>query len=204
MKQTLILLICLFEITDFTFGQSSDSLKTKVSEEVAIGSSIVQTSLLSKKFYGISVDIKDSPSKRIGNGLCFFFCDKKISDTFGYRIQKPIVEYAEIKWINQYNFLQKNRMRMNISLINGLSIAWLVDDAIRVNNHSKEIARNYFYLLEPGAGFSFKLVSNNSHKKNLWLTAETNYRFVFGHSKFGSTKQFSSYLFGIGILTTGF
>jgi len=45
MKRTLILLFCLFQILDFTFGQSIDSLKTKASKEFAIELTAIQTSL---------------------------------------------------------------------------------------------------------------------------------------------------------------
>ncbi|MGI8952230.1 MAG: hypothetical protein ACR2FN_11685 [Chitinophagaceae bacterium] len=206
MKRTLILLICLSAIKAYSFAQSSDTLKTKVSKDVGIDLYAVQTPLLSKKFYGVNWNIKYFPTERIGTGVYITFSQKKIGDTFTYSIGKPIIYYYEIGWINQYNFLQTDRMRVNINLINGLSVSRLGDNAIKEKRYKyrpKEVATNYFYLLEPGAGFSFKLISNNQDA-DLWLTAETNYRFVFGSSKYATTKQFSGYLFGIGISIIGF
>lgn len=97
-------------------------------------------------------------------------------------------------------------MRANNSLINGLSMARLGDNAIKERRHKyrpKEVATNYFYTLEPGAGFSFKLTSNHQDA-DFWLTAETNYRFLFGDSKYATTKEFSGYLFAIGISLIGY
>jgi len=205
MKRTLILLICLFQVLDFTFGQSSDSLKTKASKEFAIGLTAIQTSLVSKRFYGINYNIKYFPTKRFGTGAYIIFSQKKISDTFTYSIKKPIIQFYEIGWTNQYNFLQSSKVRMNISLVNGFSQVRLGDNAFNEKNHKyppKEISSNYFYTLEPGSSFSCKLISSKDNA-DFWLTAAASYRFVFGDTKFGMTKDFSGYLFGIGISIIG-
>jgi hypothetical protein len=205
MKQTLIVLCCLFQILDFIYGQSSDSSKTKASKEFAMELSPIQTSLLSKKFYGINWSFTYFPGKRIGTGAYIIFASKKISDTFTYSIKKPIIQFYEIGWTNQYNFIQTNRVRMNISLVNGFSQVRLGDNAIKEKQHKyapKEIASNYFYTLEPGSSFSYKIISNN-HNADFWLTAFANYRFVFGNTKYGMTKEFSGYLFGLGISIIG-
>ncbi len=201
MKQTLLLLFTFSAITGYTFGQSSDTLKTKVLKEAEIGVCAIQTQILSKEFYGINWNIKYFPNKRIGTGAYITFSQKKISDTFTYSIKKPIIDYYEIGWTNQYNFLKTKRVQIDISLINALSMSRLGDNAFKERYHkymAKEVATNYFYTLAPGAGFAFKLISTNDGA-GIWLTAETNYRFVFGSSKYAITKQFSGYLFGIGI-----
>ncbi|MFI5188216.1 MAG: hypothetical protein ACHQF0_15910 [Chitinophagales bacterium] len=200
MKRTLIFLICLFQIIELINGQSNDSLKFKSLKDFDINMGAVQTSLLAKKFYGINWTIRYFPNKRFGTGLYLIFCQRKISDTFTYQIQKPIIDFYEIGWINQYSFLQRDKVRMNLSLINGFSQARLGDNAIKERQHKnmpKEIASNYFYSLEPGAGISIRLSSNNDAE--FWLTSETNYRFVFGKSKYAMTNEFSGYLFGVGV-----
>jgi len=102
-------------------------------------------------------------------------------------------------------------VRIAVNLNNGISIARLGDGAIKEKRRtrfgytyiSKEVATNYYYLLEPGVDFSFKLFSFN-HIPDIWVTAKTKYRFLFGDSKYATTKQFSDYLFGIGISLIGY
>lgn len=88
---------------------------------------------------------------------------------------------------------------------------WLRDDAVIVKQNTryaytyvaKEIATNFYYLLEPGADFSLKLFSFN-HDPDIWLTTKIKYRFPFGDSKYATTKQFSGYLFAIGNSMIGY
>lgn len=200
MKRILIGLICLFQIIELTSGQSNDSLKLKSVKELDINIGAVQTSLLAKKFYGINWTIRYFPGERFGTGLYLVFCQRKISDRFTYQIQKPIIDFYEIGWINQYNFLQTNGVQMNISIINAFSQARLGDNAIKERRHKnmpKEIESNYFYSLEPGVGISIRLFSNND--ADFWLTSGTSYRFAFGKSKYSMTNEFSGNLFRVGL-----
>lgn len=166
MKQILLVLFFLFQLTKFTYGQPSDSSQIKASKECAIELSGIQTSLLSKSFYGINYNIKYFPGKRFGTGAYIIFSPKRISDTFSYSIKKPIVQFFEIGWINQYNILQTNKLRMNISLVNGFSQVRLGDNAIKEKIHKyapKEIASNFFYVIEPGSSISYKLISGKGN-----------------------------------------
>ena len=211
MKRLFMLLICLTGFACLTFAQKKDSLKNKTSKEIAFDVSAILTPVLSKNFYGFNSDIKYSPIKKLATGLYFAYAGKKIADTFTYSISKPLINYYEVGWINQYNFLQTDKVRMNVNLNNGISIARLGDDAIKVKQYTrygytyvaKEIATNFYYLLEPGADFSLKLFSFN-HDPNLWLTTKIKYRFLFGDTKYATTKQFSGYLFAIGFSLTGY
>lgn len=210
MKRLFMLLICLIDFTIFTFAQTSDSTKNTTTKEISFDVSAVLTSVLSNKFYGFNSEIKYFPINRFGTGVYFTYAGKNITDTFTYSITKPLINYYEIGWINQYHFLQTNKVRMNVNLNNGIAIARLGDDAIKEKRRtrygytyvSKEVATNIFYLLEPGADFSLKLFSLN-HDPNIWLTTKFKYRFLFGESKYATIKQFSGYLFAIGISLTG-
>ncbi len=205
MKQTLIFVFCLFQFLDFTYGQSSDSLGAKGQKEFAIGLNGIQTSLLSKKNYGINFTMIYFPRKRIGTGIYLTASQKKISDTFSYPVKKPIIQFYEIGWINQYDFLQTSKLRMNISLVNGLSQVKLGDNAFKERRHKyapKEISSNYFFTVEPGSSFSYKFISDKGNA-DFWLTAAANYRFVFGDPKYGNIKDFSGYLFRIGVSIIG-
>jgi hypothetical protein len=206
MKQSLLLFFFLLQITTFTFGQLNHNVKTKSVKEYNFDVGAIQTSIMAKNFYGVNFNLKYFPTKRIGTGAYIIFSQRNISDTFTYSIQKPIIQFYEIGWTNQYSFLHTSKLRMSISLVNGFSQARLGDNAIKEKRHKyapKEISSNFFYSLEPGSSFSCKLISIGDNA-NLWLTAAANYRFVFGNTKYGMTKDFSGYLFSVGISIIGF
>jgi hypothetical protein len=206
MKRYLLLLFCLLQIATFAFGQLNQDAKGKNIKEYNFDIGAIQTPMLAKRFYGVNFNLKYFPNKRIGTGAYIIFSSKRISDTFAYLIKKPIIQFYEIGWINQYNFLQTSKLRMSLSLVNGFSQARLGDNAIKERRHKyapKEISSNYFYSFEPGSSVSYKLISNNNNA-DFWLTAAANYRFVFGNMKYEVTKDFSGYLFSIGISIRGF
>ena len=211
MKRVSILIIFVTCFVPLTFGQLNTSSRNAIPKESAVDLCGVLTSVLAKNFCGFNFDLKYFPIKRIGTGLYFTYAKKKINNTFTYTIGKPIIGCYEIGWINQYNFLQTEKVRVAVDLNNGVSIARLGDDAIKEKRRarfgytyiSKEVATNYYYLLEPGADFSFRLFSFN-HSPDIWVTTKTKYRFLFGSSQYGTTKQFSGYLFGIGISLIGY
>ena len=184
-----------------SFGQTNDTAINKKSKVAEVNLSIINTQMLSQQFYGINWKIKYFPTNRIGTGVYITVFKKKISDTFTYSIKEPVINFYEFGWTNQYNFLKTNGMQAGINLINALSMSRLGDNAVKEKYHkymAKEVSTNYYYTLEPGADFTFKLISTKQNE-GIWLTAETNYRFVFGKSKYATTKQFSGYSFGIGI-----
>jgi len=201
MKKALIYFICLLTIKTSSFGQTSDTTINKNSKEVEVNLSIINTKILSQQFYGINWKIKYFPTDRLGTGVYITVFQKKISDTFTYSIKEPVIDFYEFGWTNQYNFFKTNGVQAGINLINALSMSRLGDNAVKEKYHkymSKEVSTNYYYTLQPGAYFAFKLISTKQNG-GIWLTAETNYRFVFGKSKYAATKQFSGYSFGIGI-----
>ena len=201
MKTALIHLIFALTSTTFAFGQAADSLRTNGSKQLEANVSVFNTQLLANSSYSINQYIKYYPTARFGTGVYISCTQRKISDTFTYHIQKPILDYYEFGWTNQYNYITTDKVQANISLINAVSEARLGDNAFKKKTNKsmpKEVATNYFYALEPGAGFSFKIISPDKGS-GIWLTAQAGYRFVFGNSKFASAKEFSDYFFGIGI-----
>jgi hypothetical protein len=211
MKRVFTLIFLIIDFVPFIFGQDNDSLKNTAQKESSIDLCGVQTTVLSKDFYGFNFDFKYFPIKRIGTGLYVTYTQSKITDTFTYRIGKPVLDFYEIGWTNQYDILITEKVRIAVNLNNAISVARLGDDAIMERRRArygytyvpKEIATNYYYLLEPGADFSYKLFSFN-HVPDVFITAKTKYRFLFGNSKYATTKQFSDYLFGIGISLIGY
>jgi hypothetical protein len=207
---TLILIMFLINSADFK-AQETDSIKNRLNTETSLYVGAFYTQLLSEDLYGIAFDLKYYPYKRFGTGIEFSATEKKILDTFSYSIEKPILEYYEFCWTNQFDFLHSNRIRMGVNLNNGIAIARLGDNAIKETFYSqygygeiaKKVAANFFYLIEPGLDISIRLFS---FKKcpDLYFTSKAKYRFQIGDCKYGQIKDFSNYYIGIGISIIGF
>lgn len=184
------------------FGQP-DSIKViKYQPECEADFYMIQTSLLSRNFYGMNYNLKFFPAKHIGTGLYAILSLKDIKNTYNYSIKKPVILYSEIGWTNQYNFIQTKKVRMDFSMANCLAVASLCDGAIRRGKYPKEIATNYFYAFEPGTGILYNL-SSGKKDPGCWLSAEYDYRFVIGGTKYSSPNDFPGNLFKIGFSLIG-
>jgi hypothetical protein len=211
MKIKYFLLSVVFSISSIVYGQVNDSLTNKIKHEASADLCAFYTSVLSNDLYGFNFDFKYYPIKRFATGFNASMTQKKISNTFSYSIGQSLIDYYEFGWINQYDFLQSYRIRMGINLNNGIAISRLGDNEIKEKYRSKygyqykakEIATDYFYLLEPGLDFSIRLFSKN-HYPDFYLTTKAKYRFVFGDSKYGSLNQFSNFYLGLGLSIIGF
>jgi hypothetical protein len=211
MNKIFFLLIVIFTCSTTIFGQTTDSLKSKTKHEASFDFGAFYTPVLSKNLYGGNIDFKYYPYKKIATGLCFSMTEKKIGDTFSYSIGQPLLDYYEIGWINQYDVVQKDKIRIGINLNNGIAISRLGDNSEKekywtkygYRYGAKEVTTNYFYLLQPGLDISFRLFSKN-HYPDFYLTTKAKYRFVFGDSKYGQLSDFSNYYFGLGLSIIGF
>lgn len=209
--KTVIILITLLLYCILTNGQSVDSLNQKTKHEASLDLGAFYTPVLGKNFYGGAIDFKYYPFKRIATGLSFSMTERKIPYTFSYSIGRPQLDYYEIGWINQFDFVQQDKIRIGINLNNGLVISRLGDNAIKekyrtrygYGYRAKEVATNYFYLLQPGLDISFRIFSNK-HYPDFYLTTKAKYRFDFGDNKYGQLNDFSNCYFGIGFTIIGF
>lgn len=179
--------------------------------ELAFDLFAVNTRMLKKNMWGGGIDVKYFPVKKWATGISFVAVGGKTSDTFSFSIKNPTVTYLEFGWLNQYDFISKDKIRANINLLNGLAYVELRDNGDKVRtptrygykNVAKLLATNYYYLLEPGLDVSFKLFSNK-HDPDFYLTGKIKYRQVFGNSKFASESMFSGTFAGIGLSLIGF
>ena len=208
-KSILFVITVLFSL--FSFGQTNDPLNQKPKHEASFDFGTFYTSVLNKDLYGYTVDIKYYPFKKLATGLSFSIAQKKIDNSFSYSIGQPIINYYEIGWVNHYDILQNDKIRLGLNLNNGIVISRLGDNDDKdrywtkygYQYRAKEIATNHFYLLEPGIEASFRLFSNN-HYPDFYLTTKAKYRFVFGDSNYGQLNDFSNGYFGIGLSIIGF
>ncbi|MEC4050067.1 hypothetical protein OX284_011550 [Flavobacterium sp. SUN046] len=210
MKKSVVFIILVLFLS-VSYGQTNNNLNQKPKHEASIDFATFYTSILNKDLYGYNIDVKYYPFKNLATGFSFSIAQKKIDDTFSFSIGQPIVNYYEIGWVNQYDILQNEKIRIGLNLNNGIVISRLGDNDDKdrywtkygYQYRSKEIATNYFYLLEPGIDASFRLFSNK-HYPDIYLTTKAKYRFVFGDSKYGQLNDFSNGYFGIGISIIGF
>ena len=211
MNRMFYLLIIIFNCKTTIFSQTTDSLKNKIKHEASFDFGAFYTPVLSKDLYGGNIDFKYYPYRKFATGLCFSMTEKKITDTFSYSIGQPLLDYYEIGWINQVDLMQRDKIRIGVNLNNGIVISRLGDNSEKekywtkygYRYRAKEVATNYFYLLQPGLDISLRLFSNH-HYPDFYLTTKFKYRFVFEDNKYGQLNDFSNYYFGLGISIIGF
>ena len=161
------------------------------------------TSMFNKDFVGGNLDLKYYWSKRFCTGISFFGSSKRTTDEFGYDVKQPRLDYAGISWLNEFNLMRTNLLRMNLTLNNGCGQIELLDRSEHVqtqssnnllSSHAKSISYNTYYLLEPGLDIMIAIKKNS-----LYLTLKSKYRFAYGHTRFGSPDQVSGYYIGLNL-----
>jgi hypothetical protein len=208
--KTKILIVIFWLICSNGLAQETDSLDYGFKGELCMQIGAFYSPVLSKDFYGFNFDFKYYLKKRFATGLEISATQKEISDTFSYSIQKPVVEYYEFGWINHYDILQSRYLRIGVNLNNGLSLSRLGDNSEKetyytddgVAERAKEVATNYFYLIEPGIDVSVRLFEIRDFA-GLYLTTKLKNRFVLGHHKYGHIQDFSNYFISVGISFIG-
>ncbi|HEX7415264.1 MAG TPA: hypothetical protein VF411_14565 [Bacteroidia bacterium] len=147
------------------------------------------TPIASNDFWGEYIETTFYYSNKFSCGYDYGGASGKINDKFSYPISQSKVDYNYVGLVNQYEFLQKKWIVMNVSLTNGYSEFSLSDTA----KQSPTVATNKYYLLEPGGAVSIRLFSF------YYLTLKAKYRFLFGKTEFGTKNQFENYSFGISL-----
>lgn len=192
-------------------GQTIDNHEQKRKHEASFDLGAFYTPTLDNHLYGANIDVKYYVYPKIATGLSLSIGQRKITDTFSYSIHQPLLNYYEIGWINQYDLLRSDVVRIGINLNNGIAISRLGDNAEKerystrygYSYRAKKVATDYFYLLQPGIDASFRLFSNQ-HTPDVYITTKAKYRFVFGDNQYGQATDFSNYYFAVGISIIGF
>lgn len=172
---------------------------------------VLNAKLLNHRLWGGGLEIKYYSQKRLASGFSFSIASKKLVDTFGFSITKPLLNYLEIGWMHQYEIVQTKVFRLGVNLTNGFAMAQLRDKAQQEKKHTrygdqyvpKKIAANYYYLLQPGMDASYQLFPNN-HNPAFFINAKARYSLGFGKSGFSGENVFTGYRFSIGLSLIGF
>jgi len=190
-------------------AQESDSNTER--HEVSFDFTGFTSPLLTKVFFGGNMNTKYYPTKKWATGVDFSFAQKKIENTFNYPMGTPIINYYEIGWINQYDFVQTDKFRLGATLNNGIAISCLGDNDDRVPKNRRYgtvyvprgIATDNLYIIEPGFAATY-CVYSEKHEPDIYLTTVAKYRFAFGGAKYGDVSDFNGSYIGVGISLIGF
>ncbi len=209
MKTKNLFVVIVFIMAGSSKAQVIDSVK--VNHEIVFDFTGMQTPILTKNFYGISIDLKGYVYPKWATGLNFSYSQKIINNKFQYSMGTPIIQFYEIGWINQFDFVQTNKLRMAATLSTGIAISCLADNDDKIERRVKSgyiyvprgIATDNLFIIEPGFETSYKIFNGN-HNPDVYITTKAKYRFAFGGPKYGDIIDFNGSYIGIGISLIGF
>lgn len=191
-KLYLLLPVVLFSF-HLSFCQQKRIIDSCSGKEGNIDFALISFPLIQRNIIGINFNIVVFPNKFWGTGASLIGSLRKIDSSYQYKTKKPLVSYGEIGWINEFRPLNTRRISAAVFVVNGLSSACLEDGTKRAGKGFKRLTANYYYLLEPGIDVAFKI------SKNIAIDTKGEYRFIAGYSHFASNRDFSGYIFALGI-----
>jgi hypothetical protein len=213
--QFYIFLIVFFVQSSLVKAQM-DSLDAKKIHEFSTSLSAVYVSIFSKAFPGFSLELKYFPMPRYSTGIYIGDASRNVTDTFGYSLQAPHVNYYQFAWINQYDIINRKIFRLSGSLLSGLALAKLEDNGKEVEHtvFSKHgayhtyseptVAKNKYFLLRPRFDIACRVLPRSIKVPAMYVLMSIGYNLVSGESNFSTTKEFSSYVVSAGVSIGGF
>ena len=202
---TALFFLCFFSTTA---QQNSSSSIPK--NQVAVDLLTFHSPILNRNFFGFSMDAKYYVEPKWGTGFSFSASNKRISTDFSLGAADPDVSYLSIGWLNQYDLIQSERVRVGINLNNGLAIVRLRDrsetevywDEFGYNEIPVSRGSNTLYIIEPGITASFRMFTPKNFG-DVFFTTQAKYRQAIGNTKFGKTDDYTNYYIGVGVSFIG-
>lgn len=202
---TTLFILCFFSATAQQKSNVSDS-----KNQVAIDLLTFHSPILNRNFFGFSMDAKYYVEPKWGTGFSFSAATKRISTDFALGAADPDVSYFSFGWLNQYDLIQSERVRVGINLNNGLAIVRLRDrsetevywDEFGYNEIPVSRGSNTLYIIEPGITASFRMFTPKNFGA-IFFTTQAKYRQAIGNTKFGKTDDFTNYFLGVGVSFIG-
>ncbi len=166
--------------------------------------------ILNRNFFGFSMDAKYYVAPKWGTGFNFTAATKRITTDFSLVAAEPDVAYLSIGWLNQYDLIQSESVRVGINLNNGVAIARLRDrsetevywDEFGYTEVPVSRGTTALYIIEPGITASFRMFSPKNFA-DIFLTTQAKYRQAIGNPKFGKTDDYTNYFLGVGVSFIG-
>jgi hypothetical protein len=206
MKRNLLTLLLIAKVFYSFCAGITDSINLVPKHYYDVGPAIGFTPIISKQAFSFDCHLEYSPVKHFYTGAFIVVTGRQTADSFGFTVKKPIVQFYEIGWINQYNVVETNKFRAGLNITNAFAQARLGDSAIKERQHKnrpKEITSNYLYCPEAGCRMYYKL-SHEKESTHVWITADAGYRFAIGHFTFGNAGDFAGPHVNLGISMIGF
>lgn len=180
-------------------------------QEISFYIFALNTKLAGNHLWGGGLEMKVYLKSKWSTGIFLGIAGRGITDTFTFSIARPVVSYVETGWVNQYDIIQKDRLRIGLQLATNFGFAELRDKAQKVRERTrygyrdlpKKVAVNPYYIAAPGLDISLK-VKSISNAPDIFITANSKYRLAIGNWHFGPKDAFLGPLFSIGISLIGY
>jgi hypothetical protein len=190
---------------------SQQNNNSKRNDNIAVDLLMFQSPVINRNFYGFSADFKYYLKDKWGTGLNFAIANKRINLDYSYDLVEPDITYLSVGWLNQYDIVQNEKVRVGVNLNNGIAFFNLRDrtqtelvwDEFEGHTEVPIVqARNVFYVIEPGITASFLLFTPKNFSP-IYLTTQAKYRQAIGNPKFAQANDYSNYFLGVGISIIG-
>ena len=159
---------------------------------------------------GANFDMDFYLSEKFATGFSFEYFGRSVSDTFGFTVGLPRVNYVGLGWNNQLDFWKYNRWRASATFGLFFGGPTLVDRSQKITTQNpdgskstqyKTIASNTLFCITPGAEIGYSLLPNANF--DLQLSAKLRYRSAEGKTEFSNLDAFNKWYAGIGITIIG-
>jgi hypothetical protein len=159
---------------------------------------------------GANFDMDFYLSEKFATGFSFEYLGRSVSDTFGFTVGLPRVNYIGLGWNNQFDFWEHNRWRASGTFGLFFGGPTLVDRSQKIVNQNpdgssstqyKTIASNALFCITPGVEMGYSLLPNSNF--DLQLSAKLRYRSAEGKTEFSNLDAFNQWYAGIGITLLG-
>lgn len=171
---------------------------------------VLNTNFPQSGVWGTGTDIMLFISNRWSSGLSLGVTPQQQAQQFSQIVTEPILEYAEVGWMNRFAFVSRNRIRFNVELLNGIASTTLRDKSVLVTRHTRygdrlipqKITSNTLYLIQPGVALSIR-GTNPRRYPQLYFTAAMKYQYLIGNTGFLMKKGWNNYSLRLGISLIG-
>ncbi len=158
--------------------------------------------------------------EKLSLGLGFDYTFKKYNQGFGYLTDRTLMHNVRLNAIAQYDFLNSEKLRVGAFAANGAAIVTLRDrndtkttettqeiDGIWqtiIVETPKRLGRDAFYILTPGIDFSYKVATlDPEFNTDLYVTSRVGYQLALGSGDFAKPKNFTDFIFSLGVTIKG-
>lgn len=206
MKTIYTFLTLLFSMT--IFAQSS--------KELAIFGGANYQPILKGHQFGGDLTGRYYVSEKLSLGLGFAYSTKKYREGFGYETDRTLTHNVLLNSVVQYDFLSNENFSVGAYFLNGVSLVTLRnlnDTKTRTVNEEidgiwywrevevpKRLNRDAFYVMTPGIDFSVKVANlDPEFDTKMYITSRIGYQMAFGNQDFATAKNYTDFVFSLGI-----